>query len=226
MELSSASRVTSMAASIAEPVERLRLRALDDDVVAYVSRVSTDLSKLMHGTTYHGAAQELEHVGRQLSAFKWSLEPRLSRMHPVFDELDAHRTSIDELIREIRVDHGYRDPWTPTAAQQARLNRTHEYVLGVELAHLQGNLRSPLEELRNTLRATTSLPAELLPVREQTLALIDLNLARMQGVTPDGAVVGYADHPDYAEIGRIQTNVEFMQGAAAASAAKADTLTW
>ncbi|MCW2920387.1 MAG: hypothetical protein JWL76_261 [Thermoleophilia bacterium] len=216
---------TASSAGVGEPVGRVALPSLDDKVVRFTSGVSDEIWSLIHGTKYHGAAQELESVGRRLDAFKWELQPHVGLEHPVLAEIDAHTEALDKLVATVRQDHGFWDPWTPTTRQAAQLNGTYEFLTGVELAHLQGNLRSPLEDVRAALRATTTLPSELLPVREQTLALLDLNLARMQGTTPQGAVVGYLNHPDYAEVGRIQANIQFMQDALDA-APDPGALTW
>lgn len=47
-------------------------------------------------------------------------------------------------------------------------------------------------------------------IRQETLELIDRNLARLAGNHPDGAVRGYVNHPDYAEIGRIRANLGLL----------------
>jgi hypothetical protein len=87
------------------------------------------------------------------------------------------------------------------------------------------HMRSALEQLPHS--------AEAAPIRADALELIDRNLSRIAGHTPDGAVRGYGTHPDYAELGRVRAHLSLLQAIAADEARKAArtgdaaaTLTW
>jgi hypothetical protein len=100
-------------------------------------------------------------------------------------------------------------------------------MMGVDSVAGSRSVKSTLEVLRDNVRAGAALPTELEPVRSQTIEMIDRNLARLDGKTPAGAIRGYSNHPDYAEIGRIRANVALMHEAQAqqgitAAAATAD----
>jgi hypothetical protein len=80
------------------------------------------------------------------------------------------------------------------------------------------------------------------PLRAQLDELVARNRARIAGNTPRGAVRGYSNHPDYAELGRIRSNLGLIGAlnapqrpaaaaaagdtASAAAAAGGETLTW
>jgi hypothetical protein len=61
-----------------------------------------------------------------------------------------------------------------------------------------------LAELGGRERETN--PA-LATIRDQIDELVARNRARIAGETPRGAVRGYSNHPDYAELGRIRSNL-------------------
>ncbi|MCW2920346.1 MAG: hypothetical protein JWL76_220 [Thermoleophilia bacterium] len=70
-------------------------------------------------------------------------------------------------------------------------------------------------------------------LRRQTLELVDRNLSRLAGHTPEGEVVGYGRHPDYAEVGRVRANVTLLdqlaqvdRARAGGAAAASEQLAW
>ena len=75
------------------------------------------------------------------------------------------------------------------------------------------SVRSSLELIRDGMRTTPAPSAELAPIHKQTLELLDRNIARLGGTTPDGAIRGYSNHPDYAEVGRIRANMTLLEHA-------------
>ena len=58
-------------------------------------------------------------------------------------------------------------------------------------------------------------------LREETVALVERNLARIEGSRRDT----YARNPDYAEIGRIRENLPLL-GLGSAKAGQGERLTW
>ncbi len=73
---------------------------------------------------------------------------------------------------------------------------------------------------------------------QAAMNLLDLNADRLAGIHRDGAVRGYANHPDYAELGRARAHIEFVARALSAdgvpapvaavdsATAGAEQLTW
>lgn len=76
-----------------------------------------------------------------------------------------------------------------------------------------------LQRLRSAPGLREGRYAQLL---SDTHRLVDVNLARLAGHTPAGEVIGWLRHPDYAEIGRIGTNLRTLD-LLAASTPKAPT---
>jgi hypothetical protein len=97
---------------------------------------------------------------------------------------------------------------------------------------MRSGLRWQFDRMRPSI-AALDVPSELRAMRDETVELIDRNAARMRGETPAGAIQGWGRHPDYAEVGRIRTNVELLRSITDAAqhgpddaARAADTLTW
>lgn len=117
-------------------------------------------------------------------------------------------------------------PYRPRGEQLA-IART---MLGSSLAHDRG-VRSVLETLHASLErgGGTEQTARLW---DETRELLERNLARLNGELQDS----YLNHPDYAEVGRIQANVDLIErfrqagGTTAESApvanATSETLSW
>lgn len=59
--------------------------------------------------------------------------------------------------------------------------------------------------------APANMPDQLADLWRSTRRLADVNRQRMGGTTPRGEVRGYSTHPDYAEVGRIRTNLELIR---------------
>ncbi|MCW2921254.1 MAG: hypothetical protein JWL76_1128 [Thermoleophilia bacterium] len=55
------------------------------------------------------------------------------------------------------------------------------------------------------------VPIPMSGLWDETRRLIDVNLERLAGHTRRGEVRGYSTHPDYAQVGRIQANVELLR---------------
>lgn len=69
--------------------------------------------------------------------------------------------------------------------------------------------------------------AEFEPLRAETLRLIDVNRERLAGATAAGSTVGYGRHPEYADLGRIHTNIRTLAAFGEASHPSATgALTW
>ncbi len=107
-------------------------------------------------------------------------------------------------------------------------NRAPEDQLALATAVLQAdgnastrNVRGTLEAIRDSLGDGADLEPALRKLHEQTRELVDRNLSRLAGRTPQGAVKGYSNHPDYAEIGRIRANLQLLESMRANPAAAA-----
>ncbi|MCW2922376.1 MAG: hypothetical protein JWL76_2250 [Thermoleophilia bacterium] len=96
------------------------------------------------------------------------------------------------------------------AAEQAAIA---EVMMGLDSVAGSRSVKSTLELLLANMPPAEDVPAALVATRNETVALIERNLARLDGSTPTGAVRGYSNHPDYAEIGRIRANTSFLQEA-------------
>lgn len=77
---------------------------------------------------------------------------------------------------------------------------------GSILAPIQANL----DELRRRLDGL-AVHSQAKSLITETKTLVDRNLQRIGNRTPDGAVRGYLNYPDYAEIGRIRSNVSLIR---------------
>ncbi|MCW2922377.1 MAG: hypothetical protein JWL76_2251 [Thermoleophilia bacterium] len=95
-----------------------------------------------------------------------------------------------------------------------------EVMLNVDDVAASRSVKSTLELLRSNLQPPSELPAQFTQLHANTVELIDRNLARLNGHTPAGAVQGYSNHPDYAEIGRIRANVSLLQDAQSMATAR------
>lgn len=111
-------------------------------------------------------------------------------------------------------------------------DRSAEDQLKVATAVLRGSGDHPGEGAKETLRtlreslARRPADAELEQLRGQTLELIDRNIARMEGRTPAGAVRGYSNHPDYAEVGRIRANIDIFDAVTRSRGEQPEVLVW
>ena len=56
-----------------------------------------------------------------------------------------------------------------------------------------------------------SLPDPMRALWADSRRLVDVNLERLAGRTPRGEVKGYSTHPDYAQVGRVPSNLELVQ---------------
>jgi hypothetical protein len=75
-------------------------------------------------------------------------------------------------------------------------------------------MATALKEYRDyiNLQVASGLSDPMLAnVATEAKRLIDLNLQRMAGVTPDGAVKGYLSYPDFSEIGIIRASVAMIR---------------
>jgi hypothetical protein len=70
--------------------------------------------------------------------------------------------------------------------------------------------RQFLDDVDHVLGELDGAPAQLQPVRERIERLVQVNRSRIGGHTPAGAVRGYSNHPDYAELGRIRADLAFL----------------
>jgi hypothetical protein len=75
--------------------------------------------------------------------------------------------------------------------------------------------RTFLDDVQAVLRNMDGAPPQLQPVRTSIDELVELNVARINGRSPRGAVRGYSNHPDYAELGRIRANLSLLAKATA-----------
>lgn len=96
------------------------------------------------------------------------------------------------------------------AAEQAAIA---EVMMGLDSIAGSRSVKSTLELLLANMPPVADMPAALVKTRNETVELIERNLSRLNGTTPTGAVRGYSNHPDYAEIGRIRANTSFLQEA-------------
>jgi hypothetical protein len=55
------------------------------------------------------------------------------------------------------------------------------------------------------------VPPHLVELRDETRRIADVNALRIEGKTASGEVRGYSNYPEYADIGRITSNIEMMQ---------------
>jgi hypothetical protein len=100
----------------------------------------------------------------------------------------------------------------PRWAQRTPFERL---VVEAAAGQLQGtDPRSARELVSRVLEiehAPANMPDALGDLWNQTRRLADVNLQRLDGHTPRGEVTGYGSHPDYAQVGRIRTNLELIR---------------
>ncbi|MCW2921297.1 MAG: hypothetical protein JWL76_1171 [Thermoleophilia bacterium] len=152
-----------------------------------------------------------------------------ARIAAAIDEVEAGALTPEggELIASDRPNvfrHlGERSPATQSAVAAA--------MLGRETASFQG-IQAAMRDL--AIDASTRLKA--LPdvemtreLRTTTTEMLDRNIQRMTNFFPNDPNRGYARHPDYAEMGRVQTNLELLEamakGQTTAASAK-EALDW
>lgn len=143
------------------------------------------------------------------SAWNEQLDPRhLERVGRALDAIVAGSATTDQLELVL--------------INRARLgalvaDRPPEQQRAIAHAMLRGTADGPGATMEGTLEVLrTSLDApgahgELEPLRLQTLELVERNLQRLRGSTPEGAVRGYSTHPDYAELGRARANLDLLE---------------
>ncbi len=114
------------------------------------------------------------------------------------DVLRAYWPTLGTYVRELPIE------------RQARIASA---LLGIEGP--SGNLQAVRSSLDSIRAAMDELPVtrELQPVYDETLVLLDRNIARMQGNHDPAAVRGYANHPDYAEVGRVKAGFDLLLAA-------------
>ncbi len=96
----------------------------------------------------------------------------------------AERTSFDQLVLEARL---------------GAFSGDKAFTSARDFLHRARDVEMP-----------ANLPDSMRALWGETRTLIDVNLERLAGRTPRGQVKGYSTHPDYAQVGRIQSNVELM----------------
>ncbi len=141
------------------------------------------------------------------------------------------RTSLEE-IREADPRWAERTPFEQLALE-ARLGA---FASGDSFT----SARDFLHRARD-VRPPSHMPDAMRPLWHESRRLVDVNLERLAGRTPRGQVKGYSTHPDYAQVGRVQSNIELMARISASKvpstppdqrvrrigeAAVAETLSW
>jgi hypothetical protein len=89
-------------------------------------------------------------------------------------------------------------------------------------------MRTLALDARTRLDALPEVP-ELAELRASTSETLDRNIARMSGFNPNDPNVGYSNHPDYAEMGSVQANLELLEAVAkgrTSSASAQEVLSW
>ncbi len=71
-------------------------------------------------------------------------------------------------------------------------------------------VRAHLDDLEQLLESARDLP-KARQIVDDARELVARNQARLAGRTPEGAVVGYGRHPDYAELGRIRASISALR---------------
>jgi hypothetical protein len=72
-----------------------------------------------------------------------------------------------------------------------------------------GSYKTILSEMQRGL--DTPMPPHVQGLADATRGLIELNRERLHGRTPEAAVTGYMNNPDYTELGTVQTNIELLE---------------
>lgn len=149
---------------------------------------------------------------RYFSAWNQAIDPGyLQRVHTAVEEVAAGRATPEaiELLLIEREGLGSLVEGRP-APEQRRLAAA---LLGRTGSGATGEMKDLLELAGSGVRDARGIHPGLEPLRRRTLELVDLNLARIAGMHPDGAPRGYANHPNYADIGRIRANIDLMENA-------------
>jgi hypothetical protein len=166
----------------------------------------------------------------------WDAAPYFSAWNATLDP--DHLRNLDRAVDAIAAGTATPQQLELVLIDRARLGalvarHTPEEQLRIATTVLRGTADAPGEGVKETLRtlraslAQRPTDAELDELRATTIELIDRNIARMEGRTPEGAVRGYSNHPDYAEVGRIRANLDIFDAVARARGeATGETLVW
>ncbi len=163
---------------------------------------------------YWKRANDPEYHARIIAAID---EVETGTLSPEAAELLASdRTNVFRHLAE-------RSPQTQGAVAVAMLGRETSSFEGIQAA-----MRDLALDASTRLKA---LPEHEMTagIRASTTELLDRNIKRMSGFNVDDPNRGYAQHPDYAEMGRVQSNLELLEavakGRTSATSAQ-EVLTW
>jgi hypothetical protein len=174
----------------------------------------------IHGINgFDTIAREQTHQVLARPSEPWDAAPYFSAWNEALDP--NHMARVAGAVDALATGRATPDQLELLLIDRARLEsllegRPPEQQLAIATAVLRGSADRPGASMEGTLRAISdglAAPAvheELEPLRLQTLELVERNLARLQGHTPEGAVRGYGRHPDYAEIGRVRANLDLI----------------
>ncbi len=104
-------------------------------------------------------------------------------------------------------------------------------VLGRQTAGFEGILAAMRDLAVDASTRLKALPEDDMTtaIRASTTELLERNVRRMSGFNPSDPNPGYAQHPDYAEMGRVQSNLEMLEAIAkgrTTAVNAAEVLTW
>ena len=116
-----------------------------------------------------------------------------------------------------------RSPATQSAVAAAMLGREAASFQGIQAA-----MRDLAIDAGTRLKALPDVEMTR-ELRTTTTEMLDRNIQRMSNFFPNDPNRGYARHPDYAEMGRVQTNLELLEALAKGTTSAAnvkEVLTW
>lgn len=129
-------------------------------------------------------------------------EVEAGSLSPESAELIAHdRPNVFRLLAD-------RSPATQGAVAAAMLGRETASFEGIQAA-----MRDLAIDARTRLTALPDIEVTR-ALRTSTTEMLDLNIQRMSGFNVNDPNRGYSQHPDYAEMGRVQSNLELLEAMA------------
>ncbi len=133
----------------------------------------------------------------------------VARFEAAIDALAASSASAEQ--RAMVIAH-------PSELDQLIAGRPDAERLAIAMAMLDNDatassrsVKDTLVAIRDSLGARDGATGQVAELVAQTRELVDRNISRLEGRTPEGAVRGYSNHPDYAEIGRLRANLQLIE---------------